>query len=262
MFQEKDYLDSRFFHKRAYYLAVIAAAIIDKKSGLSADVDVLFDSTSGDSRLTTLLLLPKQSLFDLSVICYISTHAPTAGSQTDFSKLNAQIRIIPVLPPSPPFPLQRLSPSRSNLRVSSPSSDDSPQSHDSSPIYNTAILQSLTPKQHLLSIHTLKESCPAFADALALLRVWANQRGYGTGSRLCVRGFEGKGVWWAELLKMLVVGEEPTVGFAKTKGRRKPLGTGLSSYQMFKAALDFLGMSLDNCEGVYVVDANGSDRKS
>ena len=163
-----------------------------------------------------------------------------------------QVRIIPVLPQNPPFPLQRLSPSRSNLRVSASStssSDDVPPSHEASPIYNTAILQSLTPKPHLLSVHTLKESCPAFADALALLRVWANQRGYGTGSRLSVRGFEGKGIWWAELLKMLVVGEEATVGFGKSKGKRKPLGTGLSSYQMFKAALDFLGMCSTGISG-------------
>ncbi|KAF9024362.1 hypothetical protein BDZ89DRAFT_1069175, partial [Hymenopellis radicata] len=37
LFQEKEYLNGRFFHKRAFYLAKLAAAICDKKSGLDAD---------------------------------------------------------------------------------------------------------------------------------------------------------------------------------------------------------------------------------
>ena len=100
-----------------------------------------------------------------------------------------------------------------------------------------------TPKAHLLSVHALKQSVPAFTDALALLRVWANQRGYGLGSRMCVRGFEGKGMWWASVLDLVVHGEEPPpVSLGKAGTKRKPLGKGLSSYQLFKAALDFLGM--------------------
>lgn len=54
LFQEKDYLNGRFFHKKAYYLSVIAAALITKKSGLN--VDLTFESTMGDSRLTTLVI--------------------------------------------------------------------------------------------------------------------------------------------------------------------------------------------------------------
>ena len=98
-----------------------------------------------------------------------------------------------------------------------------------------------TPKAHLISVHALKQDVPAFSDALTLLRVWANQRGYGVGDRMCVVGFEGKGMWWASVLEMLVYGEEPhSTGFAKGSVKRKPLGKGLSSYQLFKAALDFL----------------------
>ena len=57
LFQEKDYLNGRFFHKRAYYLAVIAAAITSKKSKLG--VLAQYSSISGDPRLTTLVLRPK-----------------------------------------------------------------------------------------------------------------------------------------------------------------------------------------------------------
>lgn len=91
-------------------------------------------------------------------------------------------------------------------------------------------------------------------DALALLRVWANQRGYGAGSRFsvdgkssypmagyCVRGFEGLGVWWGCVLEVLVSGEELQGEKAKRSGAGRPLvGRGLSSYQLFRAALDFL----------------------
>jgi hypothetical protein len=50
-------MNSRFFHKRAFYLAVIAKHLSDPKSELS--VDAYYDSKRGDPRLTTLILRPK-----------------------------------------------------------------------------------------------------------------------------------------------------------------------------------------------------------
>ncbi|KAI0748842.1 Nrap protein [Fomes fomentarius] len=215
LFQEKDYLNGRVFQKRAYYLSVIAAAVAEAKT---LPCELFYESTAGDPRCTTLVL------------------RPTVNSK-EFSKLNAQIRIIPFLPQSP-IPLKRLAPSRSNIRIGN-QTDESTE--DPTPVYNTAVMLMNTPKAHLLSLHALKQDVPAFADALTLLRVWANQRGYGLGSRMCVRGFEGKGMWWASILELLVHGEEPQfVGPGKAGAKRKPLGKGLSSYQLFKAALDFL----------------------
>lgn len=112
-----------------------------------------------------------------------------------------------------------------------------------------------TPKAHTLHIHALAKNVPSFTDALTLLRVWANQRGYGLGSRMCVRGFEGKGMWWASILDLIVNGEEqPPAGLGKRGARRKPLGKGLSSYQLFKAALDFLGMFTSTLGTLHVVN--------
>ncbi|KAJ7454829.1 Nrap protein [Mycena latifolia] len=211
LFQEKDYLNGRFFHKRAFYLATLAAAL--QSSNLN--VEVTYESSSNDPRLTKLVLEPRKD-----------------GSPSDFTKLNARVCIIPVLSASSPIPLHRLSPSHSNIRVSG----DSEAVSVATPLYNSALLTALMPKTSLLSTFALKEHTPSFGDALALLRVWANQRGYGEGSRLCVRGFDSLGSWWAALLGLLVFGEEP-----KGKGaKRKPLGRGLSSYQLFRAALDFL----------------------
>ncbi|KAI0916701.1 hypothetical protein AcV5_003115 [Taiwanofungus camphoratus] len=238
LFQEKDHLHGRFFHKRAFYLAVIAASLTDKKC--SMNVDVLYESVSGDPRLTTLILRPKQD-----------------GSSTDFTKLNAQVRIIPALASLSPIPLSRLAPSRSNLRTSS-----APDAHPETPtpLYNTALLLAATYKPHLLAAHALREAVPAFGDALALLRVWAHQRGYSAGDRLCVRGFEGRGPWWAALLELLVSGEEPLgvgASFGKAATKRKPLGKGLSSYQLFKAALDFLAKHDFSREPIFVRAKDG-----
>jgi U3 small nucleolar RNA-associated protein 22 len=225
LFQEKDYLDGRFFHKRAFYLASIAAAINDPGNQLGFEIK--FESASNDPRLTTLVLFP------------IKDESPN-----DFSKLNACIRIIPTLSPSSAIPIHRLSPSHSNIRIPATGAPKSSASQPiPTPLYNTALLIAFTPKPDLLAAHALSDAAPATRDALALLRVWAAQRGYASG-QLCVRGFDGRGPWWSALLELLVTGEEP-IAEKKGKVRRKPLGRGLSSYQLFRAALDFIGMSRD-----------------
>jgi len=57
LFQEKDYMNSRFFHKRAFYLAVIAKRLTDPTSELA--VDAYYESRRADPRLTLLILRPK-----------------------------------------------------------------------------------------------------------------------------------------------------------------------------------------------------------
>jgi len=59
---------------------------------------------------------------------------------------------------------------------------------------------------------------------------------------MCVRGFEGAGPFWSSVLALLLNGEESAAGTKKAK--RRSVGKGLSSYQLFKAALEFLGSSL------------------
>ena len=145
-----------------------------------------------------------------------------------------------------PIPLHRLSPSHSNVRIKSSSASEDTASPPTT-IYNTHFMQCLTPKLHLVSTYTLKQDSPAFSDALALIRIWANQRGYGEGSRLCVHGFKGKGSWWSTLLDLLVRGEEPTVAAGHKSSTGRALGRGLSSYQIFRAALDVLGAYVMPC---------------
>jgi U3 small nucleolar RNA-associated protein 22 len=149
------------------------------------------------------------------------------------------VRIIPTLSTSSPIPRTRLSPTRSNFRVHLSDSDDLSQENVSTPLYNAVLMLTFSPGPYVLSVNTLKDDVPAYRDAFSLLRVWANQRGYGEGQRTCIRGFEGAGPWWNAVLELLIRGEGPS---GRTKTRRRPLGNGLSSYQLFKATLDFLCM--------------------
>jgi U3 small nucleolar RNA-associated protein 22 len=57
LFQEKDHMNYRYFYKRAYYLAVLAAAIQDKKSGMSK-CKIEFSTFNGDQRKPILILHP------------------------------------------------------------------------------------------------------------------------------------------------------------------------------------------------------------
>ena len=160
--------------------------------------------------------------------------------------MNGEVCILPVLSANAPIPIHRLSPNHSNLRVVTGDQEleNNAEGSRPSPLYNNALLRILAPKHQLLAIHNLQNDCPAFTDALTLLRVWANQRGYGVGMRPCVRGFEGSGSWWPCILALLLWGEEPREE-GKHMNRKRTVGKGLSSYQLFKAALEFLGMSLN-----------------
>ena len=208
----------------------------------SFQVDIFYGAALGDPRRAVLVLRPRKG--EHSVAWFFALQQKILGILDDFSKAYAEVRIIPVLASSHPIPLHRLSPSHSNFRIQPASDVVFSLSNPSTPIYNTAVLLSTFAKLSLLSTNLLMQSSPAFRDAYTLLRVWANQRGYGEGA-LCIHGFEGKGSWWTSVLGVLVDGEEhvPVLGKHKA-GRRKPVGKGLSSYQLFRASLDFLGKIL------------------
>jgi U3 small nucleolar RNA-associated protein 22 len=141
-----------------------------------------------------------------------------------------------------PMSLARTSPHQSNIRTGA-ANDTSERMYPASPLYNNALLLSFTPRKRLLSTHDTIKTSPAFVDALTLLRVWANQRGYGfsANSSTCIVGFENLGPWWATLVELLIFGEEASFHSGSKKQLRKALGTGLSSYQLFRAVIDFLG---------------------
>ncbi|KAG9095422.1 hypothetical protein FRC07_011102, partial [Ceratobasidium sp. 392] len=222
LFREKDYLNSRYFHQRAYYLAVIASSLIAKGNSLGlGPEDVAYDSPEYDIRRTTLIITPaKDSTSEL---------APSK------LKTSISIRIIPTLPANHPLSERHLAPSRASIRTAS---SDSAAESTPTPLYNNLVQLSICPLPRLLAVHNAKNQIPAYGDTLALLKVWANQRGYGSGrgGGRCVRGCGGLGAWWGAVIIHLVLGGKNVKGVKK----QQRVGRGLSSYQLFRAVLDFL----------------------
>ncbi|KAJ7052431.1 Nrap protein-domain-containing protein [Mycena amicta] len=75
LFQEKDYLNGRFFHKRAYFLAHLASEILRSKS---LNVDVAYDSAFNNPRLTKLVLHPRKGMVSstASALSHVSAITP------------------------------------------------------------------------------------------------------------------------------------------------------------------------------------------
>ncbi|KAI7818797.1 Nrap protein [Gamsiella multidivaricata] len=202
LFQEKDHMNYRYFYKRAYYLSVLAAAVRDKKSGMS-NCKTEFSTLNGDQRKPILILNPSGD-----------------KSETDFKKMRCTIRIIPYIPASV-FPAQRLAPGRNNVR----SADITEQ--PPTPQYNTALQQDTAFTSHLAFLYQHSKSCSGFKDACILLKVWATQRGL---LRRTSEGFNGF------LLEMLMA--YLLQGGGANGGKK--LANGFSSYQLVKGTIDYI----------------------
>ena len=166
------------------------------------------------------------------------------ASRQGSSKLNAGTRLILTLSERSPISFSHLSPSHRNIRLKT-SEDPKPSNPTSStPTYNSNLIQCASPRPHLLRTQEPIQSSPALRDALSLLHVWANQRGYSPGpsDRGCIVAFERRGFFWTTVMFAVILGEEDHSQNRAGKKRttlRKGVGKGLSSYQLFRAALDF-----------------------
>ncbi|KAF2664907.1 Nrap protein [Microthyrium microscopicum] len=205
IFQEKDYLNNRYFARRAYYLACIAAGI---KNSEKAAFKVTFDLLHGCQSLPVLVLEPI---------------VQEKGSVHKHLK-NFQVVVIPTISRDL-FPTGKLLPSKSCVRAKDPKSSTSEKS---SPFYNATVLHdSLVTSYLKLQFETTKE-CDQYRDACMLGRVWLRQRGL--ESRLEGGGFGN--FEWATLIALLLNGGGP-------KGMPK-FSQGYSSYQLFKAMLQYI----------------------
>lgn len=227
IFQEKDHLNFRYFHKRAFYLAVIAAAL---SSTENLGVQILYSLEGGDAKKPLLVLKPISN-----------------KSETDFSRTKAEIRIH-LACDADIFTLGRLAPSRNNIRASEASDDSASSTQQPTPLYNNAILADSLRGAHLVYLHATKKACPAFADACLLLRVWAFQRGFGSGllsgskssssaSRRTAAGSDNARFFLTMVLAHLLHGEEKIPGRGSTRAK---LANGFSSYQLFRGVIDWL----------------------
>lgn len=207
IFQEKDYLNHRYFYKRAFYLACLAAGI---KKSKEHKFKLSFDRLNGNQLQPILVVQPNGS-----------------GDGDDFSSSKCRINIL-LAAPEGVFVDAKLHPKANCIR---PKGDDTETDHKTltpTPFYNSSLRSDATITPYLKLLHSSAANCDAFKDACVLGRVWLKQRGFGSALRKGGFGnFE-----WATLMALLM---QPNPGAGAPT-----LSSGYSSYQLFKATLQFL----------------------
>eukprot|EP00041_Stephanoeca_diplocostata_P025918 m.690451 g.690451 ORF g.690451 m.690451 type:complete len:1159 (+) comp22850_c1_seq1:187-3663(+) len=155
MFQAKDHINHRYAHKRAFFLAHIAAHL--KKSSQFSGIS--FAYSQGNPLRPHLEIT---SFGDIKSKFVIRIH-PTITEET--------------------FKVSKLSPDRNNFRLKSGAINmpkckfDVTGAESATPHYNNCILQDMYMATHLEAIHLWGQKCDNFADAVMLLKVWLSQRG-------------------------------------------------------------------------------------
>ncbi|CCJ28579.1 unnamed protein product [Pneumocystis jirovecii] len=157
IFQKKDYMNYRYFYKRSYYLASLAAGI--KKSHQFKGKQS-FQILNGDG------------LKPIIVVSYIEDNK-TLGYKKKWN-----IFIIPSLSQNV-FQSHKLFQNKSCITFS----------NCPTPNYNFSILSDSTIHQHHMIQHSYLQSCPAFKDASILGKVWLKRRGF-TSRKIGFGSFE------------------------------------------------------------------------
>ncbi|KAJ1917766.1 U3 snoRNP protein [Mycoemilia scoparia] len=236
MFQDKDHLNYRYFHKRAYYLAALQLILLE------SDLGNMFEITRGhlnsDYRLPILYIRPKSINNTLK--------GEKCPKELDFSTTGATIRILPTITTTT-LPIRKLSPERNHIRynfIESQFLKKSEEGHSSeadtipTPKYNAALLTDCMMLTHTSYLHATAEKCPSFIDAALLIKIWWRQRGYGkylTNDQSSKGRDSGSinGFVLTMMLAWVINGYVPN--------RNAPrLSTGMSAYQLFKGFLAFL----------------------
>lgn len=139
---------------------------------------------------------------------------------------NLRIVILPSIPDDL-FPKEKLLPARNCVRPKS-SNEAEPASSQPTPFYNASIRVDSLASSYLKLQSQVSRRCEAYADACLLGRIWLKQRGF--NGRIQGGGFGN--FEWSILIALLLEGGGP-------KGL-PAFSSGYSSYQIFKAALQYL----------------------
>lgn len=155
IFQEKDYLNYRYFQKRAYYLACIASGIEEAQEDEYA-VDFAHQN---DNHLQPIIAI---------------TFLQDGGSKSKY-----QIRII-LAADGDLFPISKTLPDKNCIRattsgVSSPGSSFNMPT----PFYNASLRSECSSLAYLKYLHASSLQSDGFSDACQLGSVWLRQRGLG-----------------------------------------------------------------------------------
>ncbi|KAF2849256.1 pre-rRNA processing protein-like protein Utp22 [Plenodomus tracheiphilus IPT5] len=208
LFQDKDYLNHRYFYKRAYYLACLAAGIKDSKYHKFA---LSYDCLNGNQLQPILVVRPSGN-----------------GDEDDFTSSKCRINILVALPEHT-FAQNKLLPSSNCIRPKGTDEETLIKTLNPTPFYNSTLQSDANVTAYLKLLHATASKADAFRDACILGRVWLKQRGF--GGHFCKGGFGN--FEWAAIMALLL---QPNA----TTGAQS-VSSAYSSYQLFKATLQFLG---------------------
>lgn len=149
------------------------------------------------------------------------------SGEDNFSSSKCEIHILTGVSDQP-FPKEKISPGRNCIRSSRLDTDDAPSSLRPTPFYNATVCAEASSPLYLKVLHEASEECTSFREVCVLGRTWLKQRGIG---RSLAKGGFGH-FEWAVVTALLLRGGGP-------KGHNV-LSCGYSSYQLFKATLQFL----------------------
>ncbi|CRG83267.1 hypothetical protein PISL3812_00618 [Talaromyces islandicus] len=203
MFQAKDFRNYRFFHKRAYYIACIAAAL----KGAHLPFTMQYSYDDGDSLRPIIVMEPTED-------------APV-GSRF-------RIRIMTALEDET-FPISHTLPNKNNIRTSDSAGQESSSAEETpTSFYNAALRSEIAMIQYQKWLQSKMKQHDSMRDACTLGHIWLGQRGFSSSIEMGGFGsFE-----WMVLIGLLFESGGP--------GGKPVLLSSYSSYQIFKATLQFL----------------------
>lgn len=204
LFQEKDYLNYRFFYKRAYYLACLSAGL---KKAHAKEFSIQFQEMHGNALNPSIVIAPKSSSADVKPAPKWKIHIVLAVAQDAFA-------------------VEKIGLDKNCVRAA----DAATSSNAPTPFYNSTIRSNMLVTQYLKVQYKAATSCSAYRDACLLGSSWLRQRGF--GSNVATGGFGN--FEWSALMAAMLSGGGP--------GGKPILSGGYSSYQLLKATLQLLAI--------------------
>ena len=222
LLQDKDYLNHRYFIKRAYYIACIAAGLREHQD----DQLLLHFAYQNDNYLQPVLILNPTEKSQVGP--NLDDGAGSLGN--DLSSLNVKIRII-IATSQDVFLVNKTWPWNTCVRSSPEAATSSKPVNNGTPFYNGTLMAECSVEYYTDVLRQAYADSEPFKGACTLGSLWLRQRNFGAGTRRGGFGaFEN-----AIVMYFLVKGDNPQ--------GRPVIPQGHNSFQLFRAFLKFMSSS-------------------
>lgn len=226
IFQDKDFLNYRYFYKRAYYIACLAAGI-QKSKGSQAGLK--FASQNDNFLQPVIIIELKHGQAPKIWMSKIYSSAVDEDTKS-FSEETWRVQIV-LAAPDHLFPIAKTLPAKNCIRRSNVDACSVETSQPSTSFYNATIRSECSTISYLRLFGDKSLKSEAFKDGCVLGGIWLRRRGLQSG--LTSGGF-GQFEWNCLMTLLL----------RKDESKSKPVfPKGYSSYQLFKATLQFIAAS-------------------